>query len=284
MKDHRPFSLVLAGGGVRGFSHAGVLHALETKGYRPEAIVGVSMGAVMGTTYALRDDWYSALVGMDTSQFPKPIFPQHRRQSSYWQWLWDRYTYLRLTLAFTLGWGIGEKLMARGKSTLENITREQNLEDARIPLAVCATDLSTGSRVTLRSGPAVDALMASVSIAGIFPPQRRGNKLLVDGVYADIAPVDVARDFSPSLVLVVDPTQSLVSTDIKNGFQAILRAVEICQMRHADLRFGEADYVLRPKFSRTIDTLEFDAKRECIAAGIHAVRRDESKLKKLLEP
>lgn len=80
----------------------------------------------------------------------------------------------------------------------------------------------------------------------------------------------------------VDATQSLASTPIRNGFQAMLRAVEICQMRHADLRFDAVDYVLRPPFRRTIDTFDFNARRECVAAGVDAVRKHRDPLKKVL--
>lgn len=50
------FTLVLAGGGARGYAHAGVLRALEFHGMRPSALVGVSMGAIVAVTYALREE------------------------------------------------------------------------------------------------------------------------------------------------------------------------------------------------------------------------------------
>ena len=71
--SHRSFALVLASGGARGYAHAGVLRALEAEGLRPSAIVGVSMGAVIGTTYALRPDWYETVLGVDTSPFPSRL-------------------------------------------------------------------------------------------------------------------------------------------------------------------------------------------------------------------
>ena len=69
---HRSFTLVLSGGGGRGLAHVGVLKALEHFGYRPSAIVGVSMGAIVGASCALNAAWYSALVNMDTQLFPQP--------------------------------------------------------------------------------------------------------------------------------------------------------------------------------------------------------------------
>ena len=69
-RPHKPFALVLSGGGGRGLCHAGVLRALEHYGFRPDAIVGVSMGAIVGVTYALNPNWYSALVNMNTQGLP----------------------------------------------------------------------------------------------------------------------------------------------------------------------------------------------------------------------
>lgn len=48
----RPVALVLAGGGLRGFAHIGVLRALEERGIRPDIVVGTSAGALVGAAYA----------------------------------------------------------------------------------------------------------------------------------------------------------------------------------------------------------------------------------------
>ncbi len=44
----------------------GVLRALEHMGLQPRGLVGVSMGAMVAATYALRpEDWYEALLAVD---------------------------------------------------------------------------------------------------------------------------------------------------------------------------------------------------------------------------
>ena len=58
----RKLGLVFAGGGARGFAHAGVLRALRQSGCEPSVMVGVSMGAVVAATFALNPDWYVASV------------------------------------------------------------------------------------------------------------------------------------------------------------------------------------------------------------------------------
>jgi Predicted esterase of the alpha-beta hydrolase superfamily len=275
-----PFALVLSGGGARGFAHVGVLRALEARGLRPAAVVGVSMGAVVATTYALRDDWYSALLAMDTRAFPRPFRTVGGDRPPLRARVGRLFDYARAMRDMFLGWGIGTHALFAGARLLRELTLGRNLED-RIPVAVCATDLRAGVRVVFRSGSASAAAYASSALAGVLPPLRRGDQLLCDGVYADVAPIDVARSFGHHVVVAVDAGQALVS-EIRNGYQALTRAIEICQMTHAHLHFQEADLVLAPIFGRTIDTLDFSARRECVAAGVRAVRRNSPALRQLL--
>lgn len=279
---HRPFTLVLAGGGARGFAHAGVLRALEAESYRPSAIVGVSMGAVVGVTYALRKDWYRAVLEMDTRAFPGPLRTdseqQHGLRARWRMWFGKA----RVIQDMVYGWGPGVRALGAGQRLLQGLTQGQVLEAGRMPLAVSTTDLLSGQRYVLRTGSAAEALYASAALAGVLPPLQRKGRLLADGAYADIAPIDVARDFGNPVVIAVDPGQELASTDIRNGYQALLRAMEICHLRHADARFAGSDLVLRPAFRRPIDTLDFDARRECIAAGMRVVRQHRDELGLLL--
>lgn len=283
MEHGRSFALVLAGGGARGLAHVGVLRALEHYGFFPSAIVGVSMGAMVGTAYGLNHDWYRALLDMDTRSFPQPF-------NAFNSSLRER---VRATLAkerfvqdMLLGWGLGSRAQSRGKQILVDITLGQQLEDARLPVAAVASDLLTGERVVMRRGNAADAAYASGALAGILPPHPTDDgQLLADGAYTDIAPVDVARELGVEVVIGVNLDQTRETpTPIHNGLQALMRALEICHYQHANLRFAEADLVLRPTFPFAIDTLDFGQKRVCAAAGAQAVRRALPDLRKVLQP
>jgi NTE family protein len=56
-----------------------------------------------------------------------------------------------------------------------------DLADAPIPLHLVAFDLAEGREVLLSQGPAVDSVVAAVSIPGGFPPVAIGDRRLVDG-------------------------------------------------------------------------------------------------------
>ena len=45
--------IALAGGGIRGIAHAGVLKALEDNGIKIEAIGGTSAGSIVAALYAM---------------------------------------------------------------------------------------------------------------------------------------------------------------------------------------------------------------------------------------
>lgn len=47
------FAVVLGAGGVRGLAHIGVLQALTEMGLSPDAVIGISSGAIIGACYAV---------------------------------------------------------------------------------------------------------------------------------------------------------------------------------------------------------------------------------------
>ena len=277
-----PFALVLAGGGARGFAHAGVLRALEDMGLRPSALVGVSMGSVIAVTYALRDDWYEALLALDTTGAPSPGAGHGSRASVGGPGVRRAWAGARAAWSLLSGWGAPDEAVAAGRRSLESVVSHQRLEDCRIPVTVCATDLLSGSRVEMNSGPAATAVLASSSLAGVLPPVEIDGRLLVDGVYADIAPVDVAHDMGAPVVIAVDPTQPKTPTPPRNGLQVVMRAMEICHMNHTHERIGTADLVIRPEFDGFVDVLDFGKREMCVEAGRRATVEAEQRIRGLL--
>ena len=174
--------------------------------------------------------------------------------------------------------------MDAGRAVLTELLGNRRLEDLSIPTVVSATDLRAGRRQILTSGLASDAVYASAALAGVLPPAIVNGSVLADGAYSDIAPIDVARSMGVPIVIAVDPGQLSAVPPLRNGLQAVVRAMEICHHRHADLRFQSADLVLRPAFRRSVDTLDFSAKRECAAAGMRAARAARRGIVSLLGP
>jgi NTE family protein len=278
-KKFKRFALVLASGGVRGMAHAGVLRGLNQLGLFPDANVGVSMGGIVAATYALNPGWYRALCQMDTAKFPEPPRPANGELREMARALMASERVVREML---LGWGAGEDSLVAGKELLRELTLGRSLEQGRIPVATVAMDLVSGQRVIFDRGDAVPAIYASAAMPGLLPPLKWHDQLLADGTYIDNVPVDVARtlagDLGVDLIMAVDVGQMEPATNIRNGFQSIMRAVEICHHAHSRARFDAADVVLKVTFPMQINVLDFDRKRCCIAAGIRAVRQQRQML------
>jgi NTE family protein len=275
----KTYALVLGGGGARGFAHAGVLKALVHDGFYPSAIVGVSMGAVVAATYALNETWFQKLVQMDITGFPEiPDFSKKDIRSR----LKNLMLAQRDTRDMFFGWGVGARTESWGRNILQDLTQGKQLQDGKIPIFVGATDMLSGKRVIRSCGNAADYVYASAALAGILPPFDDGSHLLMDGAYADIAPIDVAKKTGVDIVIAVDPSQIETTQKPQNGLQAMMRSVEICQNEHAHMRFRLSDFVLKPVFQESISTLDFQYKRNAIAAGVCAVRQSRTQIRKLL--
>ena len=86
----------------------------------------------------------------------------------------------------------------------------KRFEDTKIPFSAISNDLITGKTVIIKSGKLIDGVLASASIPGIFPPVKRGKKILVDGFVLANIPVPELRqqgaDFIISIELIDSPS------------------------------------------------------------------------------
>jgi len=180
MNAGRPkIGLALSGGAVRGAAHVGVLRVLHRNGIRPDFVAGSSAGAVVGSAYA---------AGVEPDQLEE--IAEELDWSS-----WARPT-LRLKMSLFDSQPTGRFLRDRiGLTTFEEL---------EIPFAAVCCDVSTGEVVALTSGDLVQAVRASSAIPGLFPPQERDGRLLVDGGIVDDLPVDVVREMGAEFVIAVD--------------------------------------------------------------------------------
>jgi len=79
----------------------------------------------------------------------------------------------------------------------------KRLEQAAIPIHVVATDLITGNEVLLSSGSAVDAILASAAIPGVFPTVLIDGRELVDGGVANNTPISTALKLGADRIVVL---------------------------------------------------------------------------------
>jgi predicted acylesterase/phospholipase RssA len=170
--------LALGSGAARGFSHIGVLMALDKHRIHPDYISGTSIGAAIGALYcsgmspkemrefALNTDWESMI---DFTVPKSGMISGHRI----------------------------ERLM-------QELTRNCSFSDLRIPLSIIAADVRNSQKVVFQSGNVAKAVRASISVPGVFKPVKIDNHLLVDGGIVDPLPVSALEAMGADRTIGVD--------------------------------------------------------------------------------
>ncbi|WP_246940249.1 patatin-like phospholipase family protein [Bacillus pinisoli] len=213
--------LALGSGGARGFAHLGVIKVLLDHDIPIDYIAGSSMGALIGS-------FYGAGLGIDRLYNLALAF--------------KRKYYLDFTVP-KMGFISGNRV----KELIKVFTQGKNIEDLNIPLAIVATDLLKGERVVFREGPVTDAVRASISIPGIFVPEKKNGRVLVDGGVIDRLPVTVARDMGADIVIAVDVNNGKVVEEISSIFDVIMQSIELMQDELVKYVVNDSDITIKPK-------------------------------------
>jgi len=180
--------IALGSGGARGWSHIGVLRALEDEGIVPDIVAGCSMGSLVGAAYVAGEldfveDWAKKVT---------------------WKTILG---FLDVSLS---GGGLIEG--AHIEKFINTISEDQQIEKLKKPFIAIASDLSTGREVWLQKGPLLDAVRASIAIPGIFSPKNINGQWLLDGGMTNPVPVSACRAMGADIIIAVDPNANLLQT------------------------------------------------------------------------
>ena len=80
----------------------------------------------------------------------------------------------------------------------------QHFDELPAPFRTVAVDLKTAERVVLDRGSLAQAMRATMSLPGVFPPVEMDGRVLVDGGALDSIPADVVREMGAGVVIAVD--------------------------------------------------------------------------------
>jgi NTE family protein len=181
-------AFVLAGGGSLGAVEVGMLRALLEHGERPDFVVGASAGAINGACFAA-----------------DPTLAGVARMQATW-------CALKREHIFPMGPGSLLALLRRrdylvGSHGLRRLLQAhvpyRHLEEAPLPIHVVATELVSGDEVVISRGPAIEAVLASAAIPGVFPSVSIAGRELVDGGVANNTPISAAIHLGAQRVLVL---------------------------------------------------------------------------------
>ena len=208
--------LVLSGGGAKGLTHIGIIRALEENNIPIDYITGTSMGAIVGSLYAMGyspDDmeallksedfkrWYSGEVEEEYMYYFKKNLPTPE--------------FLNIRLSFRDSLKIKPQFLP--SSVVDPVQMNLVFIDlyARataacggdfdklfIPFRCVASDVYNKKQLVMKRGDLGDAVRASMSFPFMFKPIEIDSVLAYDGGIYNNFPTDVKRDdFHPDIII-----------------------------------------------------------------------------------
>ena len=178
---------------MRGMAHIGVLKAMERLGVTYDAIVGTSIGSLIGAM---------AASGASTDEMEGIISKLQKDD------------YFKLNVVKLLLKGPRASSVYSGRNfadRLRELVPDVTFDDLAVPFYCNAVCLETGGMAFwgtpgMRDISLLDAVYSSCCLPGIFEPYERGPYHYMDGGIIDPLPLRFAKGLRPDLILAVDLT------------------------------------------------------------------------------
>lgn len=234
-------ALALGGGFSRGFAHLGVLEVLEQERIPISAIVGISIGALLGAAYA---DGVSVqdLCELGSGVRIRDFIRSSRRGPD----------------------GQIEDLISR---IVREWFQSSRVEQLSIPTAIVTADLDSGAPHIFTRGPLEVAIRATCAFPGLFKPVEHEGRRLGDGCIITPVPTAIAAGMNSGFVVgvAVGSDDNVVLSSRNPAQRRKIGAPEPSWVRHADV-------LLQPEV-HDIEWYDFSRVDEARAAGSEAMRR-----------
>ena len=250
--------LALSGGGANGFAQIGVLKALEEADVPVDFIAGTSMGALVGGLYS---SGYTApeLESIAASLPLKSIFSLDNdapRTSSYLE-----QKSVRDRASFAIRFEGFRLVLPKSLSSAQSLTKAIDLlilnapyhtthafSDLPVSFRAVTTDLVSGRRITLTSGPLSEAMRASSTIPLIYQPIDRPGLKLADGGLVANLPVDELETAGADYKIAVDTHGKMYrdGEELDIPWKAADQAMTILTQVQYPIQLDHADLVITP--------------------------------------
>lgn len=246
-------ALVLGGGGALGYAHVGVIKVLEEMGVPIDIVAGVSMGALVGSYYALGHSYeqlYTQVQGVDVMA----VLDDKRLRP--WQDAWrrGRTTHPLVRLDFDEAFSNTTNILGISPAQGVELMLDELLWPAgqvdnfsQLPRAfvVSGTSLSTGRRVVFTDGSLSRAVRASMALPAIFTPTEINGDWFIDGGASGNLLVQEAYDLGADVVIVVD--LSLSREKAPSAKISLIQGIAFALFRDDDEQRTRADVLIQPE-------------------------------------
>lgn len=205
--------LALGSGSAMGLSHIGVLKVLEDEDIPVDIVCGSSMGALVGALWC---------AGYSAREVEEIILTNKDR----------RYLFGIDDLTLPLRGLIKGKHIWR---FLKKYLKDKTFCDVKRPFKVVACDCVSMKQVIFDSGYLVDAVLASISIPGVFEPYRIADHYYIDGGILNPLPTDI---------LIESGAKKIISVNVLPSSDEIERTYEILNKKEA-AEFARLPFLVR---------------------------------------
>ncbi|MCE9598154.1 MAG: cyclic nucleotide-binding domain-containing protein [Spirochaetia bacterium] len=148
------------------------------------------------------------------------------------------------------------------------------IADVEIPFFPVATDLKTGLPVTITSGGLADAILASGSVPGVFPPIVRREGVLADGGMLNNIPANILKDWDTSFVIGINTSIDPANTPFKPRSigKIMLQTLDIFMLQSVKSHEEHTDFDIKPDVD-AFSVTDHNKGQAIIEVGRHAARR-----------
>jgi NTE family protein len=252
--------VALGAGGARGFAHILVAEAMDEMGLKPKAIVGASMGAVVGAAWA---------AGLPAKEMRLHLQKLLRSRAE----VMSRVLMCRVgRLSDLFGGQFQNPMLLDGERILDLFWPKlvpDRFEDLAIPFTSVATDFFGRRARRFSQGPLAPAVAASMAIPGLIRPIEIDGMVLVDGGATDPLPYRSLLN-NGDFVIACDVTGGPApeAKGMPSTFEAMFGAAQIMQgaLTAEMLKAARPDLLLRPDVDR-YRVLDFFQAADILAAA-----------------
>ena len=289
-------TVVLAGGGAKGFAHIAVLRRLEEDHIPIAKIIGTSMGAVIGSLYAsglstneierVIDNLDPGRVGLDLLDRSELSHRTREYQQRYPVELELGVKDGQLT--FARGVSDGQRFLTLMQELTAHVQPERSFDQLRIPFRAIATRFRDGELVAFDRGNLALAVRASMAAPGVFAPVEVDGEAYVDGGLVANLPVEVALNEGAGLIVASylgDTDKIGGSLGTGNALSVATRMLDILMRQNERRNIGllrAQDILVRPQL-QDFNSGSFRKPAEIIQVGREAVDAQDNRFRQLAQ-
>jgi NTE family protein len=245
--------IAFGGGSARGFAHVGVIRWFEEHRIPIDLVAGTSMGGLIGGAFATgmtsaeleqmlaNTDW-NEMFGGSSYRFKNIRRKQDERA-------YPSRLEFGLKSGFTLPAALNngqhvDYLLSRITASYYAI---ETFDDLPTPFRCVAVDLRTAGAVVLDRGSLAQALRATMSLPGVFPPVDVDGRVLVDGGAMNNVPADVVRAMGADVVIAVNVGSMSETRAVSHSFFGLIgNTFDSMMLANTKRGMAGADVVINP--------------------------------------